>query len=61
VAVTVARLGGGVVYRRVVVSRRRTVIVSLGRRRLARGVYRVTVAALHSRMPAPVRLTALAL
>jgi hypothetical protein len=61
VTVTVARVGGRVVYRRVIVARRRTVVVSVASRRLARGVYGVTVAAVHSRLPAPVRLIALAL
>jgi hypothetical protein len=63
VAVSVARVGGGAFYRRVVVARRRTVDVSfaaLAGRRLPRGAYRITVTAVHSRLPEPVQLTALA-
>jgi hypothetical protein len=61
VTVSLLRVGGGAFYRRVVTSRRRTVIISFAFRRLPRGVYRVTVDARQSRLPQPVRLTALAL
>jgi hypothetical protein len=60
VTVSVARIGGGASYRRVVVARRRTVIVSFAGR-LPRGVYRVTVSAFRSRLPEPLQLVALAL
>jgi hypothetical protein len=61
VTVWLTRVDGGAVYRRVVNSRRRTLVVTFGSKRLRRGVYDVTVVAARSHLPQPVRLTALAL
>jgi hypothetical protein len=61
VTVWLRRVGGGASYRRVVISRRRTVLVSFSVARVRRGVYRVTVVAARSHLPQAVQLTALAL
>ncbi len=59
--VTVTGPGGTVVYRHLVAARGRTTVVSLGRARVTRGVYRITVAGRYSRLPQPIRLLTLAL
>jgi hypothetical protein len=61
VVVTVAGARGRVLYRRELMATRKPVVASFGGIRLPRGLYRVTVAAWHSHLSQPVRLTALAL
>ncbi len=60
VTVSLSKVGGGPAERVAVISRGKTVIVTLPQTHITRGVYRVTVTASRSHLRQPVRLTALA-
>jgi len=58
--VSIARIGGATLYRRVITSRGRSLIVVFGGRHLVPGVYRITIVAQHSPLRQPLSLIALA-